>query len=83
MNSRKIATSLPSTQFAALERTRKRLRLKRSEAVQQALAMWLASREGDARVEQYIRGYAAHPDDPREARALAKAWAKDLEPEDW
>lgn len=81
--SHKIATSLPAVQFAALERTRKKLRLKRSEAIQQALAIWLAGREGDARVEQYIRGYAAHPDDPREARALTKAWAQGLEPEDW
>lgn len=83
MNAKKIATSLPAAQFDALERTRRRLKLKRSEAVQAALTMWLAAREGDARVEQYLRGYAAHPDDARDAQAMTRAWAQGLEPEDW
>jgi metal-responsive CopG/Arc/MetJ family transcriptional regulator len=83
MNARKIATSLPGSQYAALERVRKRLRLKRSEAVQQALAIWLAAREGDDRVAQYIRGYTDHPDDAGEARAMVDAWAGGLAAEDW
>ena len=83
MNAKKIATSLPAAQFDALERARRRLKMRRSEAVQAALAMWLAAHEGDSRVEQYLRGYAAHPDDPREARAMTRAWAQGLEPEDW
>ena len=83
MNAKKIATSVPGGQYRALERVRKRLRIGRSEAVQQALAMWVASRDGDERVVQYLRGYAAHPDDPGEARAFVKAWAHGLEPEDW
>jgi metal-responsive CopG/Arc/MetJ family transcriptional regulator len=83
MNARKIATSLPGGQYAALERVRKRLRLKRSEAVQQALALWLAARDGDDRVAQYIRGYAEHPDDVREAGAMVAAWAEGLAAEDW
>jgi metal-responsive CopG/Arc/MetJ family transcriptional regulator len=83
MNAKKIATSLPAEQYAALERTRRRLGLGRSEAVQQALQLWLQAREGDERVVQYVRGYANHPDDPREARALARAWARGLEEEDW
>ena len=62
MTAKKIATSLPSAQYVALERVRKRLRLKRSEAVQEALALWLAAREGDDRVAQYVRGYAEQPD---------------------
>jgi metal-responsive CopG/Arc/MetJ family transcriptional regulator len=83
MNAKKIATSLPGAQYAALERVRKQLRLKRSEAVQEALALWLAAREGDSRVAQYVRGYADHPDDPREARAMVDAWAEGLAAEDW
>jgi metal-responsive CopG/Arc/MetJ family transcriptional regulator len=83
MNAKKIATSLPAKQFEAVERMRRRLHLKRSQAVQEALAMWLSVREGDERIEQYIRGYAAHPDDAREARAFARAWARGLESEDW
>ncbi|HEY3353289.1 MAG TPA: hypothetical protein VGQ83_08585 [Polyangia bacterium] len=83
MNARKIATSLPAAQFAALERTRRRLHLRRSEAVQQALARWLSAHELDSSVDQYIRGYLNHPEDAREARAFTKAWAKGLEHEDW
>jgi hypothetical protein len=83
MNAKKIATSVPGSQYEALERLRKRLRLGRSEAIQEALAMWLAAREGDARVVQYVRGYADHPDDAREARALAEAWTEGLEAEEW
>lgn len=79
----KIATSLPQEQFQALEKTRKRMRLRRSEAVQRALALWLAAADEDTSVAQYIRGYVEYPDDPREARALAKAWARGLEREDW
>lgn len=83
MTAKKIATSLPGTQYAALERVRKRLRLNRSEAVQEALALWLAAREGDDRVAQYVRGYAQHPDDVHEAGAMGEAWAEGLAAEDW
>jgi metal-responsive CopG/Arc/MetJ family transcriptional regulator len=83
MNARKIATSLPAEQFDALERMRKRLNLRRSEAVQEALALWLSSHEQDARIEQYIRGYLSQPDDAREGDAYTEAWADGLEPEKW
>ena len=83
MNAKKIATSVPGAQYEALERVRRRLKLGRSEAVQEALALWLVAREGDERIVQYVRGYAKHPDDPREALAYVEAWSKDLEGEDW
>lgn len=83
MNAKKIATSVPGSQYEALERLRKRLRLGRSAAVQEALAMWLAAREGDTRIAQYVRGYAERPDDAGEAKALAQAWSAGLESEEW
>lgn len=83
MSAAKIATSLPRAQFQALEKTRKRLGLQRSEAVQRALALWLAAADEDTRNAEYVRGYSQRPDDPREARAFAKAWARGLEREDW
>ena len=83
MNAKKIATSLPGPQYETLERMRKQLRLGRSEAVQQAIAMWLTARQGDARIVQYVRGYAAQPDDAGEANALVGAWAQGVEAEDW
>lgn len=83
MNAKKIATSVPGNQYEALERLRKRLRLGRSEAVQEALSLWIAAREGDERITQYVRGYVDHPDDAKEAKVLAQAWAGGLEAEDW
>ena len=44
MNAKKIATSVPGRQYEALERLRKRLRLGRSEAVQEALTALFASK---------------------------------------
>jgi metal-responsive CopG/Arc/MetJ family transcriptional regulator len=83
MIAKKIAISVPAKQHAALERVCKRLRLNRSEAVQEALAIWLAAREGDDRVAPYVRGYADQPDDAREPRAMVDAWAAGLAAEDW
>ena len=83
MNARKIATSLPATQFQALERTRRRLRMKRSEAVQEALTLWLSARQGDERVRLYLQGYVNQPEDKAESVALATAFADGMEPEDW
>ena len=79
----KISISLSGSQYAALDRVRKRLRLSRSEAVHEALAAWLAVREGDDRVARYIRGYADQPDDDREAGLVVDAWGKGLAVEEW
>ena len=81
--SEKVAITLPANAFRALERVRKRLRLNRSEAIQQAVANWLSAQEGEPRIDEYIRGYRAQPDDDREAMAFARAWGQGLEAEDW
>ena len=83
MKSAKVAISLPTKTLQSLERVRKRLRLNRSEAFQQAVTVWLATKETDPRIAEYIRGYETHPDDPAETLAMAAAWAQGLEPEDW
>lgn len=83
MTAKKIATSIPASQYRALERARRSLKLNRSEAVQRALDLWLASQQADARIEQYIRGYLAHPEDAREARAYVAAWASSQPGEEW
>lgn len=83
MTAKKLATSLPRSQFDALERTRKKLRLRRSEAIQEALTLWLLTKAEDKRTARYVQGYLEQPDDPRESRALVAAWARGLEAEDW
>lgn len=83
MNARKIATSIPAEQYRALERTRRKLKLNRSQAVQQALSFWLTSQHVDVRLEQYVRAYLAHPEDAAEGEAYVDAWVTGLAPEDW
>lgn len=83
MNARKIATSLPAAQLARVERVRRRLGLKRSQVVQEALALWLSARERSERCEAYIRGYLRLPEDAASAKAFVRAWATGLEKEDW
>ena len=79
----KIATSVPSEQFRALEEVRGRLGLKRSAAVQEALALWLANRNSGESVASYLRGYMAQPEDAGEADGFVEAWADGMESEDW
>lgn len=83
MTVRKIATSIPAEQYRALERVRRVRKLNRSQAVQRALELWLASQAEDPRVQQYIRAYSQHPEDTAEARAFAEAWAKGQPKEEW
>jgi len=81
--SAKITVSVPAKTLRSLENVRKRLRLNRSEAIQEAVAVWLATKEVDPRIAEYIRGYQTFPDDPAEAMAMVKAWATGVEPKDW
>jgi hypothetical protein len=83
MNAKKIATSIPGEQYRDLERVRRRLKLKRSEAVQHALKLWLAAQEPDARVEQYVRAYQSHPEDAEGTDSYVAAWSNGLAEEDW
>ncbi|MGQ0508809.1 MAG: hypothetical protein ACT4TC_26205 [Myxococcaceae bacterium] len=83
MTARKIATSIPATQYDALEKTRRKLKLNRSEAVQRAVDLWLASQRVDVRVAQYIRAYLAKPEDAAEGKAYLKTWAAGQAREDW
>lgn len=83
MSSVKIATSVPSEQYKALEEARRRLGLKRSAVVQEALALWLAQRQSRDDVAQYLRGYMAQPEDADEGGAYVAAWADGMAAEDW
>ncbi len=83
MSAIKIATSVPGEQFRALEEMRGRLGLKRSAAVQEALALWLAAKSSSEDVATYLRGYLAQPEDAAEAGAYVEAWSDGMEAEDW
>ncbi len=79
----KIATSVPAEQFRNLEAVRKQLGLKRSAAVQEALALWLAGKQSADSIQAYLRGYMGQPEDAAEADGFVNAWADGMEAEDW
>jgi hypothetical protein len=83
MTARKIATSIPADQYRALERARRSLKLNRSEAVQRAIGIWLATQQNDTRVQQYIRAHLTNPEDVAEGDAHVQAWASELSSEEW
>jgi len=83
MSAIKIATSVPAEQFRALEEVRQHLGLKRSAAVQEALALWLATKVSGENVASYLRGYLDSPEDANEAAGFVEAWADGLDAEEW
>ncbi|MCD4748407.1 MAG: hypothetical protein K8R59_03445 [Thermoanaerobaculales bacterium] len=83
MSAVKIATSVPAEQFQALEETRKRLGLKRSTAVQDALALWLVAKESGESIATYLRGYLDQPEDAGEAAGFVATWVDGLDGEEW
>ena len=83
MTSVKIAASLPADQFAALEKARRQLGLKRSAVVQEALALWLAARQEGEAAARYVEGYLSVAEDAAVGDALVTAWADGVTAEDW
>ena len=87
-NAVKIAISLPKKDFKLLEAVRKKIGISRSALIDKALRSWLAKKEEEEMVRQYIEGYRRYPETPEEIKeheALAKAafegW--DEEEEKW
>ena len=86
INAIKIAISLPKEDFKLLETMRKRMGISRSALIDRAIHYWLAKREEEEKIRQYIEGYKRHPETPGELEELAameKAQAETMEKEDW
>lgn len=59
----KVAVSLPSARFKALELIRHKLSISRSAVVDEALRFWFASKEKERLIERYEKGYLEKPED--------------------
>ncbi|MBU4589310.1 MAG: ribbon-helix-helix protein, CopG family [Candidatus Omnitrophica bacterium] len=82
----KIAISLPKEDFKLLEALRKRIGLSRSALIYRAIHYWLAKREEEEKIKQYIEGYRRYPETPEELEELAameKVQLETMEKEDW
>jgi metal-responsive CopG/Arc/MetJ family transcriptional regulator len=79
----KVAVSLPSGLYQALERVRKVSGKSRSAVIQDALRHWLESQTEAALVREYQAGYRRKPEGRREIKAAEAAAVRLLSTEDW
>src|SRR5204863_438148 len=69
----KIAISVPAELYRAVERARRTTGLSRSAVVQRALRLWLERSAHEAAVREYVAGYRARPEGPRDVKAAEAA----------
>jgi metal-responsive CopG/Arc/MetJ family transcriptional regulator len=79
----KVAVSIPSGLYQAVERARKASGKSRSAIVQDALRHWLDSQAQAALVREYEAGYRRKPEGRREIKAAEAAAVRLLSTEDW
>jgi metal-responsive CopG/Arc/MetJ family transcriptional regulator len=79
----KVAVSIPSRLYEAVERVRKASGKSRSAVIQDALRHWLDSQAQAARVREYEAGYRRRPEGRREIEAAEAAAVRLLATEDW
>lgn len=74
----KVAISMPKEIFRSVEKTRRKLKMARSEAVVEALRVWLKELEEKELIRQYVEGYRRHPEriSPQEVKARLKMAAE-------
>jgi metal-responsive CopG/Arc/MetJ family transcriptional regulator len=79
----KVAVSIPSGLYRAVERACKASGKSRSAVVQDALRHWLDSQAHAALVREYGAGYRRTPEGRREIKAAEAAAVRLLSTEDW
>ena len=79
----KVAVSIPSGLYRAVERLRKASGKSRSAVIQDALRHWLDSQAQEGLVREYEAGYRRKPEGRREIKAAEAAAVRLLTTEDW
>ena len=79
----KIAISLPRDTFKEVERLRHELKLARSQAILQALKLWLRQKQERELEERYAEGYKQKPERPQEVEPLFQAGLSSFSAESW
>ena len=79
----KVAVSIPSALYQAVERVRKASGQSRSAVIQDALRYWLDSQAQGALVREYEAGYRRKPEGRREIKAAGVTAVRLLSTEDW
>jgi len=79
----KIAISVPAELYRAVEKARRTTGLSRSAVVQRALRLWLERSVHEAAVREYVAGYRARPEGPRDVKAAEAAAVRLLAGDAW
>ena len=79
----KTTISLPKEDFLKIETYRKKLKKSRSEIIQEAVHQWFENRALKEKEQQYLEGYARHPEDAEEIEPFFKAGLSSFKKEEW
>ena len=80
----KVAISLPKDMMSEIENVRHKLGLARSQAIFEAVSLWLKKKKEEQLIKQYIEGYRKKPEnrDP-DIEAMMKAGLSSFSKDDW
>lgn len=79
----KIAISLPKDEYLFLERLKSKLKISRSELIQQAIEYWLENRRQKELIDRYEKGYQRQPEKLSHITNMEKAQYNVLSDEGW
>ena len=80
----KVAISLPKTTLDEIEHLRHKLHLPRSQAIFEAVSLWLKKKREEQQIKQYIEGYRKKPEgrDP-EIESFIRAGVASFSKDEW
>ena len=82
-NTVKIAISLPKDVARDVEGLRHKLGLARSQAILEAVSLWLKKKQEEQLIKKYIEGYKRIPEDRAEIEPLFRAGLSSFSKDEW
>ena len=79
----KVAISLPKDIMGEIESLRHKLGIARSQAILEAVSLWLKKREEETLIKKYIRGYRNKPESVKDREEALKATLIDSNRDAW
>ena len=79
----KIAISLPKDTMTEIESIRHKLGIARSQAIFEAVSLWLKKKHEEALDKKYIEGYKRKPEEPAERNPLILAGLSSFSKDKW
>ena len=79
----KVAISLPKKTMMEIERLRHELGLGRSQAILEAVSLWLRKKQEEVWDKKCSESYKKYPENSKEIRALYKAGLASFSKDEW